>query len=134
MGYSWDKREFTRVPVHMEVELRARLGGSRRGVGLNLSLGGLLVRCDDPPPVWTRCQVIMDISDGDRILQLSAVGQVLRRDAAGVAISFIDLPEASLPPLIDLLVRGGVEPERMITELTRRLTRPPLRLGEPAWC
>ncbi len=56
-----------------------------------MSLKGLYVRCDNPLPVGTKCQVVVYLGARDSELSARATGEVVRLNDAGMGIVFTEL-------------------------------------------
>lgn len=87
------QRSFDRVPVKLAVRFRAASDFAQEHA-LNLSRGGVFIRCDAPPPVNTAVEVSIELPDGgDAVVsagvvvhaQLPGPGKV-----AGAGVQFVD--------------------------------------------
>ncbi len=91
-----DTREFTRVVVHVEVDLD---GGNsvESSRTRDLSLNGVFLCCDTPLPEGTECRVSFDLGL-ESGAAIRAAAKVVRSDAEGMALSFEHLegPESLL--------------------------------------
>lgn len=119
-----NSREFTRVPVKVTVELEngsAVIASSR---SRDLSLNGLFVECDPPAeglPAGLECRVVITLGGGDEEL-IRARAQVVRVDAEGIALRFLDLAgPQSLVHLQNLVRYNAGELDDVEAELRRHV-------------
>lgn len=88
---SANQRDFTRVKVAIHVELRAGGNVIIHGELGNISLNGLLLRCDVMLPEQTPCCLFLHLDGGQGGPTIEAKGLVVRRDPNAIAIQFIEL-------------------------------------------
>ena len=91
MQYEAERREFTRVPITVEIEVASGEGEIISSHAEDVSLKGLYVRCDNPLPVGTKCQVVVYLGARDSELSAQATGEVVRLNDAGMGIVFTEL-------------------------------------------
>ncbi len=91
MTVETNHREFTRVHVAIHVELR--MGGNVviQGALDNVSLNGLLLRCEATFPEQTPCLVFLHLDGGQGGPTIEAHGVVARTESHKVAIQFTEL-------------------------------------------
>jgi len=84
-------REFTRVKVVIHVELR--MGGNVviEGALDNVSLNGLLLRCETTLPEHTPCLVFLHLDGGQGGPTIEAQGLVARTEPHKLGIQFTEL-------------------------------------------
>lgn len=114
------RREFSRVPVHLTAELTTR--GERRdgGVMENLSLKGGFFRGADGPAEGEACEVRLRL-DGTEI-EIRARGVVVRHGPAGCAIQFTEIVGLdSLDQLRNLVLFNASDPAQVEQEFHAHL-------------
>jgi hypothetical protein len=85
------QRKFTRVAVAVHAELR--IGGNVviHGKLRNISVNGLLLRCDAMLPDQSPCVVFLHLDGGQGGPNIEAQGLVVRSGLRSLAIQFIEL-------------------------------------------
>ena len=96
-----DHRRRPRIPFEVDVCLRfpRRVVEARSG---DVTMEGLFVRCDDPPPVGAECNVEVRLESGHDALPIRGRGTVVRHGGAaapGIGLTFHDMEEGSLAHL-----------------------------------
>jgi hypothetical protein len=86
-----NRREFTRVPVHLEAKVTAQQASSVQGQSRNVSLSGVFLHCDTPLPVGTSCCVTLRLVDRYDQMGIAASGRVVRLQDDGMAIMFTEI-------------------------------------------
>ncbi len=86
-----NNREFTRVRVAIHVELR--MGGNVviPGELENVSLNGILLRCETTLPEQTPCLVFLQLDGGQGGPMIEAQGVVTRTESHKLAIQFNEI-------------------------------------------
>ncbi|MCK6551448.1 PilZ domain-containing protein [Myxococcota bacterium] len=91
----------------------------------NVSLNGAFVAMSVPPPVGARCQVRIDLGALDedgQPMEVRAIGRVVRVEARGCALQFVELHGlASLEHLRNLVLYNAREPARAEEEFRSHL-------------
>ncbi|HTS87531.1 MAG TPA: PilZ domain-containing protein [Gemmatimonadales bacterium] len=114
------RREFTRVGVHLPTDIL--VDGVIRGRGLieNLSLKGGFLRLAGAPEEGQACEVRVHL-DGTEIT-VRAAGRIVRTGPAGCAIEFAEiLGVDSLEHLRNLILFNSHDPSRVEREFTDHL-------------
>ncbi len=91
MSVEENHREFTRVKVAIHVELR--MGGDVviQGELDNVSLNGLLLRCETMLPEHAPCRIFLHLDGGQGGPTIEAEGLVSRTETHKLAIQFTEL-------------------------------------------
>jgi hypothetical protein len=85
-------RAFTRIPVHIQVEIQPEGGELLRGTVHDLSFNGVSVDVEGTPVAeGTECEVELILDGGIEELRLPGHGQVVRASPGLVAVSFSSL-------------------------------------------
>lgn len=86
-----NKREFTRIPLTMAVEVTSGDTTIVSAQTKDLSMKGLYLECDEHLSVGAECQVLLFLGDGHEGLRIEAIGNFVRVDDAGVGIAFSEI-------------------------------------------
>ena len=109
-----NRREFTRVRIHVEVEVSTDDRATISGTVEDLSLNGAYVPCTGRLPVGTECKVEL-ILDG-RDIRLTAAAEVSREDERGIAVEFKGIPLDDLEHLRNLIRYNADDPNQVEEE------------------
>ncbi len=113
-----NNREFTRVKVAIHVELR--MGGNVviQGELENVSLNGVLLRCETTLPEQTPCLVFLQLDGGQGGPMIEAQGLVTRTEPHKLAIQFSEIVGTeSMKHLQNLvLYNSGTQADRVEEE------------------
>ena len=92
MKTATNKREFTRVPVQLEVEVRSEQPVTTGPCEVkDISLRGLYLCCEHPLPLGSACQVTLILSGGEPPLRIEVGGSVTRVDPAGMGVEITNV-------------------------------------------
>ncbi|MBI5095149.1 MAG: PilZ domain-containing protein [Candidatus Hydrogenedentes bacterium] len=116
-----NRREFTRIPIKVGVEVRCDSGVVLTGVVSDLSLNGLLLAASEGAPVGARCDMRLRLDGGGEILTVEAKGQITRSDAEGMAITFDQVDADSFEHLRNLVLYNSSDPDRVSDEFLGHL-------------
>lgn len=98
-----ERRQAPRVPASMPVSLREYRGAAWDGVCVELSVTGLKVRTDAPLASGTAVKCAFTPVDGGEPIDVISI--VVRRDATGTVLSFVNLPSHDERRLADVVRR-----------------------------
>jgi molecular chaperone DnaK len=111
-----DRRVHTRLPLNMLVQFRLRdMNEFMREHAVNLSVGGMFVRCRTPHPQGSMVYVQFCLEDGAKIIEgLAQVVHVNPPDHAvpGMGLEFVNLDQSS-QELIDRIVKTRTSDSRL---------------------
>ena len=79
----------------------------------DLSMAGVHVLCDEPPPLGIDCQVTLFLGGRESGSCVVASARVVRRDAQGVGLEFTEVLGARSRELLRAAVRGAGDPQRV---------------------
>ena len=119
MASDADKREFTRVEVHVEVEAAAGPQRIVSGRVRNVSLNGVFMVCAEKLPAGEPCSVALILAGRDEPLRIEADGRVARIDDDGVAIEFTQVAPDDLGHLRNLVLYNAGQPDEVEEEFAR---------------
>jgi hypothetical protein len=91
MAQESNRREFTRISVHMEAEVTSNETSTVTGNVRNVSMNGLFLECQAAVSIGTPCLVIVRLGDGRETLRIQLGGAVARTQADGLAITFTEV-------------------------------------------
>jgi hypothetical protein len=115
-----NQREFTRVHVHVQVEITALGQSILSSEPQDLSLKGLMVRTEARLPAGTPCEVKLLL--GDQLTQILAEGVVVRDYPEGFAVQFTRiLGIESYEHLKNLVLYNAADTERIEREFQDHL-------------
>ena len=83
-----DRREFTRVPAWLTVEIEPPDGRVIRGRARDLGLRGVYVFTEAVLPLGTPCQANLLLGDASDDPRMFAEGRVVRLEKDGIALQF----------------------------------------------
>lgn len=85
-----NRREFTRVPITLEV--RMTVGGTplSRGQIRDLSMKGMLVVTDERFPIGTPCEALLTLVEGQVEIRTSGIVAAIHAEGFGMEFTAID--------------------------------------------
>ncbi len=99
-----NRREFTRVRIHLDVGLYPDDRTTIIGVAHDLSLNGVYIPCTGRLPVGTDCDLRIYLEGRENeSMQLEVLGKVSRSDESGMAVEFTGVPLDDLEHLRNLI-------------------------------
>lgn len=104
-------REFTRVPVALEVELWTGSSPPVRGTSRDVSMTGIYVATSAGLPAGTECRVVVRRVGQGTAAPIEAKGIVVRLEPGGMAVYFTDLRSAGRGLLRKLIRLGAADSE-----------------------
>jgi|SRR3972149_10522272 len=122
MKNRFNQREFTRVPVNMEVEV---VSGKSTIVGYltkDVSLNGLFLTSEEKFPVGTDCRLAIFLGGRKRKQRIKVKGKVVRAEERGMAFTFQEiLGGDSFAHLRNLVLYNSPENQRIEREFKAHL-------------
>lgn len=112
-----NQREFTRVPAHLWGMFDGENGERITCELENISMRGCHARADENPgtPEAFRLQLTTDLDPDSLALDVEA--RVVRRDATGMGIEFVEMPLETYEHLQRLLELHAPDPNRIAREV-----------------
>ncbi len=99
---SRDQRTFERIPFSKKVKVVSMGRMAAYAMIINIGMGGVLLQSATPLPLGSQCQVAIPMPGGDGIRHMMTEGTVVRSDAGGTAVKFVQTIE---PSTFDTLIR-----------------------------
>ena len=97
-----DKREFKRASIPLLIQYRfSPFENYETDYSANVSAGGLLIHCDDPPANVSTILLRFLPRDGSRVIL--AQGEVVRATAEGLAVKFLQIEDGDQAYLNELI-------------------------------
>ncbi len=112
-------REFSRIPIRLEVELLLEDGRTVSGNGVDLSLKGAFCETDLRPPEGAPCSVSLTFDTGDNKLCFFAAGRIARLADAGLAVEFTEIELESFHHLQNLIRLNAADDPDLVEEVDR---------------
>ena len=99
-----ERRRYTRITVNIPVILHLyQLEACHAGIIANISEGGCFFPITDDIPLGATCELTITIGPGLDAESLTLTGEVVRREAGGIGIRFLENPLAKNPRFSDLV-------------------------------
>lgn len=91
MKHQTNRREFTRVPVQVEVEVTSGPSRVFSGQTKDVSLKGLYLVCDNPFPLGSDCRIALMLGGRESSLRIEASGKIARVDDWGMGLEITEI-------------------------------------------
>ncbi len=124
MKIATNRREFTRVPIQLEVEVTsALLSMPSKGCRIrDVSLNGLYLQCENPLPTGSSCQVMIALGGGKEPVRIQVNGTVARTDANGMGLEISEIVGAESFGHLQNLVRYNSSTTEQIGQVEREFS------------
>ena len=109
-------REFTRIPIHVMVEVKAGEVALRTEKTINLSMKGVSFLSDDNLPVGTDCTVFILLGNGNNCVNICVKGRVTRATESQMAVEFTKIDLDSYEYLQNLVMYNSHASHDVIEE------------------
>lgn len=86
-----NKREFSRVPLQIEVEVSPGQQPIVVSQTKDVSLKGLYLVCDSPLPLGSDCRVALLLGGGDNPVRIEVSGKIARVDSSGMGLEITEI-------------------------------------------
>lgn len=100
-------REFTRIPIHVKVEVVAGEVAVKTEKTIDLSMKGISFISDKNLQVGTDCAVFIHLGNGDSGININVKGRVTRSDGSQVAVEFTKIDLDSYEYLQNLVMHNS---------------------------
>ncbi len=100
-------REFTRVPIHLKVEIRCGSQTIVTDQTKDLSMKGIYLTCEEKLPVGSICEVALLLEGTDQPVRIDVKGRVMRCVNSGVGIQFTEIELDSYDHLQNLVLHNS---------------------------
>ncbi len=125
MSSDANRREFTRVPSGLEVDLSLADGSEITGYLENISLRGVFVRTSERAPSGTECRITLHLAGRGGPFTLEASGFVVHVDQEGLGVCFDEITFEAFERLRNLVFYNADDPGAVEDEFEGQLrTRP----------
>jgi hypothetical protein len=119
VAQSTEKRGFSRVPFHAEVEVRVEGRSIRSQEKIDISMSGIRLSTREAvPPAETPCQVTIVLGGPENPITIDARGTIVRTQEGSLAAEFAELDLDSYHHLQQLIVNNADDPERAEQEFS----------------
>ena len=118
---SKNKRQFTRLHIHLDADLDFGLQRYNRHSVEDISLGGLYVSGNFNQQLGDICTVSLNHSDVDEALEIYAVCSVIRSDELGIGLEFFSMKLEDFCHLQTLLLYQADDPIILGTEFVNNM-------------
>lgn len=86
-----NRREFTRVPLHIDVEVTSSQSTTTSYQVKDVSLNGLYLQCDKPMPLGTNCRVTLLLGEKENPVRIEVNGKVARVNPDGMGLEITEI-------------------------------------------
>lgn len=111
-----EDREFTRVPINIEVNLNSSEGTVKTLKTRDLSIKGVFVESDEQWPEATECDVSLTLQAAEPI-KIEFKGKVERVLDSGMGIEFLEMDLESYEHLQQLLRYNSLDSDKIDSEI-----------------
>ncbi|MCI5122628.1 MAG: PilZ domain-containing protein [Candidatus Electrothrix sp. AUS4] len=118
---SRNKRQFTRLHIHLDADLDFGVQRYHRRVVENISLGGLYVSGNFQQQAGDICTLSLNHSELDEALEVHATCSVIRGNEQGLALEFISMKLDDFCHLQTVLLYGADDPFVLGTEFVNNV-------------
>jgi len=110
-------REFTRLSVPVNVEVRVGDNKPITGVAHNISMNGILLHSDQELAAGSLCEIHIILGEEDPVV-IVAHGEVIRSDEDGIAITFTTIELEGVPYIKNLLLYNAPDANQIHDEFS----------------
>jgi hypothetical protein len=86
-----DQREFTRIPIQLEVQITPAQQHPTSYKVKDVSMKGLYLLCDQPLPMGAECRVTLLLGDKENPVRIEVGGKVVRVDTDGMGLEITEI-------------------------------------------
>ncbi len=117
-----NKREFSRVPIQLDVEILSPQPAPSSCQVKDVSLKGLYLLCANPLPVGSDCRVALLLGGGETPVRIEIGGTVAREDPAGMGLEITAIVGVeSFEHLQNLVRYNAMDPDRVEQEFAEHV-------------
>ncbi len=102
-----NSREFTRIPIHLLVEVKSGEVVIKTDKTTDLSMKGIGVLTDQMLPLDAECSVLIFLGDGNTGMNINVQGKVIRSTDSQMAIEFTKIDLDSYEYLQNLVMHNS---------------------------
>ena len=100
-------REFTRIPIHLNVEIRCGSKTIATDQTKDLSMKGIYLMSEETLPVGSVCDVTLLLEGTDQPIRIDIKGRVMRAANSGIGIQFTEIDLDSYDYLQNLVLHNS---------------------------
>ncbi len=115
-----EKREFTRIPLKIIVEVIAG-GISVKSETRDVSLNGVYFCCDEKLIIGTDCRVVLHFEGNDSYLSIHMKGKITRVNKSGTGVEFTEMGLDVYNHLKNLVLYNSTDTEKIEEEFKSHL-------------
>ena len=112
-----NRRDFTRVPSGLDVDVHFEDGGEFAGRIEDVSLKGIFIPTEKPFAEGTRCRIVLHLGGRGHGIALEAHGEVARCTDDGIGLSFDEISLDAFEHLRNLVRFNAGDPDAIEDEL-----------------
>ncbi len=102
-----NQREFTRVPIHVMVEIRSGGTTLRTDKTQDLSMKGIFLQSDQALELQSKCELSLLLGGEENPVRIEVKGRVTRSSDAGMGIEFTEIDLDSYDYLQNLIMHNS---------------------------
>jgi hypothetical protein len=112
-----EKREFSRVPIQLDVEISSPQPAPDSCHVKDVSLKGIYLLCDNPLPIGSDCRVALLLGGGETPIRIEVGGTVARVDPTGMGLEIKEVVGIeSFEHLRNLVLYNATDPNQVEQE------------------
>lgn len=122
MNTATEKREFSRVPIQIEVEISSPHPTPTSCQVKDVSLKGLYLLCTNPLPMGADCRVALLLGGGEAPVRVEVSGTVVRVDPTGMGLEIKEIIGVeSFEHLRNLVLYNAMDPHQVEQEFEEHI-------------
>jgi hypothetical protein len=86
-----NQREFTRIPIQLEVQVTPTRQPASSYQVRDVSMKGLYLLCEQPLPMGAECRITLLLGDKENPVRIEVGGKVARVDADGMGVEITEI-------------------------------------------
>ncbi len=114
-------REFSRVPVKIQVKLMVDGEVAYSGPTDDVSMKGLFIKTDKRVPLGTKCDLVLFLDGATPPVEFHAKGKIQRHTDSGMGVRFSEIDLEAYDHLHDLVLMNSEDPGQVEKEFKEHL-------------
>jgi PilZ domain len=112
-----EKREFSRIPIQLDVEIVSPRPAPHPCYVKDVSMKGMFLLCKNPLPIGSDCRVALILSGGETPIRIEIGGTVSRVDTTGMGLETTEIVGIeSFEHLRNLVLYNATDPDQVEQE------------------
>ncbi len=111
-----NQREFTRIPIHVMVEVRSEGTAFKTDKTQDLSMKGIFLKSDQVLPLKALCEVSLLLGEEKNRIRIEIKGKVTRSNDAGMGIEFTEIDLDGYDSLQNLIMHNSHSAHDIVEE------------------